>query len=174
MQWSLYERTELLSIGRVISAILIFSAGLALLAQAYFVDLLPPPDGFIAIRAEVLHMEQVGTFQEPIFYILLEYHLALHPAGIEIVRSGQGISFEQYFELSVRDELDIYYDPQDKTEWRMLPRNDELSQYGLGFLMVIFGILSLSFPALVNWASRRDDFEFNDDLDDELAGVNTN
>lgn len=174
MQRPLYERAELFSIGRIIGAMLIFSGGLALLIGAYFVDLLPSPDGFINNSANVIYLEQIGSFQEPVFYVALEYDIPRESGGFRTIRSGHGISFEQYSELSVGDVINILYDPQRTSQWRVQAGNDELSQYGLGFLMLIFGALSLSFPALLNWASRRDDFELKDEFDKELAGVNTN
>ena len=169
----LYEKTELFSIGRIISALLIISGGIALLAQAYFVDLLPRPDGFINTTATVLDLERIGSFQSPEFLVTLEFHITPTIRAIDTVRSGQRVAFEQYFELAVGDVVHIYYNPDDVSEWKIHPQQ-KLSQYGLGILMLVFGTLSLVFPSLINWASRRDDFEFKEQLDDELVGANTN
>ena len=169
----LYEKTELLSIGRIISALLILSGGLAMLAQAYFVDLMPRPDGFINTTATVIDLERIGSFQSPSFLVTLEFNIISTVRNFETVRSGQRVAFEQYFELAIGDVVDIYYDPDDFSEWHIRAQQ-ELSQVGLGILMMILGALSLVFPTLMNWASRRDDFEFKEKLDDGLVGANTN
>ncbi len=169
----LYEKTELFSIGRIISALLIISGGLSLLVQAYFIDLLPRPDGFINTTAEVIHLERVGAFQSPSFLVTVEFNIIPTVRNFTTVRSGQQVAFEQYFELAVGDIVEIYYDPDDVSVWQ-IQAQQELDQVGLGTLMLILGALSLVFPTLINWASRRDDFEFKEKLDDELVGANTN
>lgn len=173
MHKPLFERGELFHIGRVLGALLVIFGGIALLLQAYFVELRLPRNGFLLSEATVLDLEQTGSFQEPGFMVTLEYDIEdIEP--VETIRSAQRVAFEQYYELAIGQEILIHYDPENTLEWRIEPNDNELSQYGLGFLMVIFGALSLSFPILVSWASRQEDFEFKDELDDDVvSGANS-
>lgn len=169
MPTPLFERSELRPIARKLGALLVLFGGVALLLQAYLVDLLPPRGGFIETSATVMSLERTGTFQDPAFLITLAYDVSDDNGTIQEFRSGRRVEFEQYFELSEGAIVDISYNPRDPYEWRFADRNDKLSEYGLGVLMIIFGAFSLSFPALINWASRQEDFEFTDELDDSKS-----
>lgn len=173
MHKPLFERTELSRIGRILGALLVLFGGLALLLQAYLTDILPPRDGFMETSATVIDLEQLGTFKNPTFLVTLEYDISHENNTSEEVRSGQRVEFEQYFGLVESQTVNIHYDPLDASTWRLEPSNNELSEVGLGFLMIIFGALSLSFPTLINWASRQEDFEFKDELDNsDTSGAN--
>ncbi len=173
MQKPLFERIELIRFGRILGALLVLFGGLALMLQAYLVDILPPRDGFIETSATVINLEQLGTFKNPTFMVTLTYDVDTENGAVEEVRSGQRVEFEQYFELVKGQSVTIHYNPHDTHNWRLEMNDDELSEVGLGFLMMIFGVLSLSFPTLINWASRQEDFEFKDELDNsEISGAN--
>ncbi|GAB5493340.1 MAG: hypothetical protein Phog2KO_35550 [Phototrophicaceae bacterium] len=173
MQTPLFERTELIRIGRILGALLVLFGGLALLLQSYVVDIVPPRDGFVETTATIIDLEQLGTFQDPSFMVTLLYEIPDENANFQEVRSGQRVEFEQYFELIEGQTVTIHYNPQENSLWRLELDSDKLSEFGLGFLMIIFGILSLSFPTLINWASRQEDFEFKDELEtNETSGVN--
>ena len=173
MQKPLFERIELIRFGRILGALLVLFGGLALMLQAYVADIFPPRDGFIETSATIIDLEQIGTFKNPTFMITLTYNVAGENNPNEEVRSGQRVEFEQYFELVEGQSVTIHYNPQDTHNWRLELDSDELSEIGLGFLMMILGALSLSFPKLINWASRQEDFEFKDELDNsETSGAN--
>jgi len=166
MQTPLFYRSDLNNIARILGALLVLFGGIALILQAYLVDLLPPQGGFIEAQAMVITRERTGTFQEPAFLVTVSYDVVDDAGNTEEFRSGQRIDFEQYFELSEGDVVTINYDPRDPYDWRIDDNDNQLSAYGLGALMILFGVLSLAFPALINWASRREDFEFTDGLED--------
>ena len=161
----LFERTELIRIGRILGALLVLFGGLALLLQAYLIDFLPPRDGFIETSATIIDLEQLGTFKNPRFLVTLSYEIPDENGMLQEVRSGQRVEFEQYFELTEGQTVTIQYSQQENSLWRLQLDNDKLSEFGLGFLMIIFGTFSLSFPRLINWASRQEDFEFKDELE---------
>ena len=71
----LFERTELIRIGRILGALLVLFGGLALLLQAYLIDFLPPRDGFIETSATIIDLEQLGTFKNPRFLVTLSYEI---------------------------------------------------------------------------------------------------
>lgn len=171
----LFERTELFYIGRKLGALLVLFGGVALIIQSYFSAWFPASDGYLPLTATVIDREQIGSFQNPSFLVTLAYDVIQDGEMIEEVRSGQQVEFEQYFELSVGQVIDIVYNPQNLTEWRINKSNTDLSEYGLGLLMLVFGGFSLLFPTIVRWASRQEDFEFKDELDNiDVSGVNTN
>jgi len=167
----LFERGELFNIGRTLGALLVIFGGLALILQAYFVELIPPRNGFVTSQATVLDLEQTGSFQEPGFMVTLEY--SVEHESSDTIRSARRVAFEQYYDLAIGQVINIHYNPDNVAQWRIDSLNNELNQYGLGFLMIIFGVLSLSFPILISWASRQEDFEFTDELDDDVvSGAN--
>ncbi|MGB7341395.1 MAG: DUF3592 domain-containing protein [Phototrophicaceae bacterium] len=172
----LFERAEIFYIGRKLGALLVLFGGLALIVQSYFGVWFPETDGFLPLTATVIDREQIGSFQNPSFLVTLAYAVPQDDApAIDQVRSGQQVEFEQYFGLSVGQVVDIVYNPQNWTEWRINNSHNDLSEYGLGLLMVLFGGFSLLFPTIVRWASRQEDFEFKDELDNiDVSGVNTN
>lgn len=174
MYQPLFERIELIRIGRILGALLVLFGGLALLLQSYFVDILPSRDGFVGTSAIVTDLEQLGTFQDPSFMVTLLYEVTGENGVLREVRSGQRVEFEQYFELIEGQIVTIHYSPQENDMWRLEEDSGKLSELGLGFLMIFFGALSLSFPTLINWASRQEDFEFKDELEtSETSGANS-
>ncbi|MEM9952301.1 MAG: DUF3592 domain-containing protein [Chloroflexota bacterium] len=171
---SLFQRAELLHIGRTLGALLVLFGGLALMVQSYFGVLLPTTDGFQQTVATIIDLERIGTFQSPAFFVTLEYTTDTHSDNI---RSGQQVEFEQYFDLTIGQEIDIRYNPQDMSDWRIEQSRTTLSDYGLGLLMMVFGAFALAFPTILRFASRQEDFELKDELDldeVEVSGVNVN
>lgn len=166
MQAPLFQRTELRRIARVLGALLVLFGGVALIIQANFDDILPPIRGYVETTGMVIVRERMGTFNEPAFLITLTYDVMTENGGAREVRSGQRVEFEQYYALAEGDVVDLLYNQDDPSEWRVEGENTQLSESGLGILMCIFGILSLTFPRLINWASRQDDFEYTDEFED--------
>ena len=171
----LFERAEIFYIGRKLGALLVLFGGLALIVQSYFGVWFPETDGFLPLTATVIDREQIGSFQNPSFLVTLAYAVPQDDApAIDQVRSGQQVEFEQYFELIEGQIVTIHYSPQENDMWRLEGDSGKLSELGLGFLMIFFGALSLSFPSLVNWASRQEDFELKDNLEtSKTSGVNS-
>ncbi|MGJ3240196.1 MAG: hypothetical protein ACFE0Q_15925 [Anaerolineae bacterium] len=158
---SLFERGVLMRDVRLLSAVLLLVSGVTVLLQAYFIRYLPPEDGFLETSATVVTLDQTGSFQYPNFMAMLTYEIPGTTGTPQQVRSGQLIDFEQYFRLSVGQTITIHYNPQNVVQWRIEPSQSDLGQYSLGFLMVSLGGLIFIFPMLASWASRRDDFEFD-------------
>jgi len=158
MQSPLFLTSELRHIARVLGALLMVFGGLALLLQGYAGNIFPPATGFVENDAVVVSKERTGTFREPGFLVTLVYTVTDEKGITEEIRSGHRVEFEQYFQLTEGDAVEIHYNPANPHEWRMVSE-DSISEYGLGLLMVILGCLSLAFPALISWASRQDDFE---------------
>lgn len=158
MQSPLFLTSELRRIARILGALLVLCGGLALLLQGYLGTVFPPTAGFIETDAQVISRERTGTFREPGFFITLTYVAVDNTGDTSQIRSGHRVEFEQYFDLTEGDIVEIHYNPADPYEWRLVI-DDRISEYGLGLLMVIFGCMSLAFPALISWASRQEDFE---------------
>jgi len=165
----LFHGPELRRMARVIGALLVMSAGLVLMFQAYLAEILPPADGFIETRATVIEKERRGTFREPAFELTLEYTIA----DQNLMVSSRRVDFDTYNALLEGDTVTIHYNLDDYFEWRIILRSDRLSDYGLGLLMVVFGLFSLFFPLIVSWASRESDFEYTDDLTTNPPGAMT-
>lgn len=147
---------------RMIGALLLIVGGLVIAFQGFLDDMLPPADGFVRVDAEVVTLEQRGTFREPAFSITLAYSVTKPDGTIEEFRSGRRVEFEVFNTLSQGATVTIDYNPKDPYEWRLTDdfSQNELSDYALGLLMVVFGGFSLIFPAIVRLASREDDFSY--------------
>lgn len=174
MDTPLFEGLELRRASRTIGALLTIVGGLVMLFQAYLIHVLPPVDGFQETTAIVGNLEQTGTFREPAFLVSLVYTVFDDNDLVEDVRSGRRVEFEIYHTLSEGDEVQIHYNPQDPFEWRLIVPDSKLSDYGLGLAMLIFGVFSITFPWLVRWGSRQQDFDLTDEWDDNSSlGVTT-
>jgi Protein of unknown function (DUF3592) len=169
MSPDLFESYELRRIARRLGAILVLAGGLVLILQAYLFDVLPPTGGFIDTTATVSHLERKGTFQDPAFLVTLTYSIIDANQQSQEMRSGRRVAYEDYRSLSIGDRVQIHYNPNDPFEWRLILPENELSEYGLGLLMVVFAAFSLSFPVILGWASRQKDFDYTDELDDAQA-----
>jgi hypothetical protein len=165
MDTALFDGQELREVSRMLAALLTIVGGIVMLFQTYLVYLLPPADGFQETTAIVSNLEQTGTFREPAFLVSLSYTVSIDGLAEEM-RSGRRVDFEIYHTLSKGDEVQIHYNPQDPFEWRLIVSDSKLSDYGLGLIMLIFGMFSLTFPRIVRWGSRQQDFELTDELDD--------
>lgn len=161
----LFEAYELRRIARVLGAILVLTGGIVLLLQSYLFDVLPPVAGYLEARAQVINLERKGTFQEPAFLVTLSYIVPNNDGTSHELRSGLRVAYEEFRSLSIGDEVEIHYNPNDPFQWRLILPNNTISEYGLGLLMFIFGALSLSLPPIIGWASRQKEFEYTDEED---------
>ena len=154
---------------RIIGALLLIVGGLVIAFQGFLYDMLPPADGFVRVDAEVITLEQRGTFREPAFSITLAYRVTKPDGTIEEFRSGRRVEFEVFNTLAQGDTVTIDYNPKDPYEWRLTDdfSQNKLSDYALGLLMVVFGGFSLIFPAIVRLASREDDFSYQQQTETE-------
>jgi hypothetical protein len=168
MDTPLFEGPELRQVSRFLGALLTIVSGLVMLFQAYLVHILPPANGFQETAATVINLERIGTFREPSFLVTLVYHIPIEEGKPKEIWSGRRVEFEIYYALSVGDEVQIHYNLQDPFEWRLAMPNSKLSDYALGLMMLAFGIFSLTFPLILRWGSRQEDFELTDELDDNL------
>ena len=150
---------ELRRISRTIGALLTIVGGVVVLLQIVLGGWSPVPHGFDTTSATVISREQVGTFQNPAFLVTLQYATNESDTD-ELLRSGRRVEYELYRNLPHGTEVTIQYNLDKPFEWRITqtPVPPNVSDYGLGLLMIVLGTFSLIFPFIVRLASREDDF----------------
>lgn len=164
MKVTLFQRGELLHMARRIAALLSLVAGLVLIAQSMFTDLVPTPAGYAETQAEVVGKYQRGTFSEPAFSLTLFYRAADPQAGETDIRSGLRVGYDQYFRLAVGDLVRIYYDTADPYSWQIIEQKSGARDYAPAIMLVLIGVLLGLFPLIINLASRQKDFEYSEEM----------
>jgi len=121
----------------------------------------PPMGRYVMTTGTVVNKIQHGTFQEPGFFIILEYEIMNQNGEPDDLQSGQSVDFEAFQALSRGDTVSLSYDKDDPFEWQlMLEDNNKAREKVVGFSLLIMGMLVLLLPQIVSAAVRREDFGY--------------